>query len=151
MKNDKSKSRCDRVFTGADWVLEADRISRIITLLPEGGELTIGRGENGWKIECHTETGRIIRIETWNPGEYLEYIENLLGKLKRLEGNKSHEKRDTWRDQAIGAGSIPAQGQDNGQIEVLQAKEEGGRTQRTNEYDSTGKVSPHHQHGISGP
>ena len=98
MKNDKSKSRCDRVFTGADWVLEADRISRIIGLLPERGELSIGKGGSGWKIMCRIEEGQIIKTETRDPVSNREYIENLLERLKKLEGNNSCEKRDTWRD-----------------------------------------------------
>ena len=151
MKNDKSKSRCDRVFTGADWVLEADRISRIIGLLPEGGELSIGKGIGGWKIMCRIEEGQILKAETLDPGRNLEYIESLLERLKRLEGMKGNEASDTRRDQPSGTGSIPAQDKDRRSSKVLQAKTEGGCTKTADGHESAGKVSACHQNGISRP
>ena len=135
MENDTSKSQCAPVITRTKRFWESEQIGRIVNLLPEGGDLTIGRGQDGWRVDCQIEGKRIIKVETWDPGKHLSYVEDLLKKLKRLGGDMQHGGSDTRRNQAAGDGGVQTQGKTTSEAERLQAKMESRRPGGTDHDD----------------
>ena len=85
MEGNVVKNPGSQVRTGKGQPWESGRISRIINLMPDGGSLAISRGNGTWRIECRIDGRLLLRAEGQEPGGHLEYIEDLLKKLKGFD------------------------------------------------------------------
>ena len=84
----------NQVYTGAELLSQAARISHIIEQLPEETEIFIKREQTGqWRIECHSGGRQILKKSTEAPGEQLEYLRNLFGALKNIGEEKQKNVR----------------------------------------------------------
>lgn len=79
---ERHRSPENRVNTGTERFWEAERIGRIINMLPEEGSLTIKRIHRRWEVDCRIDGCLILNAKSHDPGTHLRYIEDLLKILK---------------------------------------------------------------------